>query len=125
MSNNLLFGQGSHIIPLPSFAWQKHVKESAHATSAHLTFMSEEHHLVRNFVVRELPRAGAPLSPESIAQSLRLPDDRVKVILDELEKHMTFLFRDERGAVAWAYPVTVDRTPHRARFSTGETVYAA
>ncbi len=45
---------------------------------------------------------------ESIAQSLHLPDEGVKVILDDLKKHKTFLFRDERGAVAWAYPVTVE-----------------
>jgi hypothetical protein len=38
---------------------------------------------------------------------------------------MTFLFRNEQGAVAWAYPVTVDRTPHYVTFSTGEQVYAA
>jgi hypothetical protein len=49
----------------------------------------------------------------------------VNAILDELEKHMTFLFRDEQGAVAWAYPVTVDRTPHHVTFDTGEQVYAA
>ncbi len=42
-----------------------------------------------------------------------------------LEKHMTFVFRNEQGAVTWAYPVTVDRTPHRVAFSTGERVYAA
>jgi hypothetical protein len=43
-------------------------------------FMVEEHHLVRNFVVRELPRVGAPLSPEVIARSLHLPGDRVEII---------------------------------------------
>jgi hypothetical protein len=38
---------------------------------------------------------------------------------------MTFLFRNEEGAVTWAYPVTVERTPHRVSLSTGEQVYAA
>jgi hypothetical protein len=87
--------------------------------------MSREHHLVRNFVVREMPIAGKPLSPVFIAQKLDLPFERTKIILDELEKHMTFLFRDEQGAVIWAYPVTVERTPHRLTFSTGEQLYAA
>ena len=72
-----------------------------------------------------MPRIGAPLPPELIAERLHLSVERVNVILDELEKHMTFLFRNEQGAVAWAYPVTVDRTPHRITFSTGEQVYAA
>ena len=87
--------------------------------------MSEEHHRVRDFVVRELPRVGAPLTPEFIAQQLGLSLVRVVALLDELEQNMTYLFRNEEGAVAWAYPVTVDRTPHRVTFSSGEQVYAA
>jgi hypothetical protein len=65
------------------------------------------------------------LSPESIAQAVNLPVDRVVAILDDLEKHMTFLFRNEEGAVTWAYPVTVDQTPHHVALSTGEMAYAA
>jgi hypothetical protein len=49
----------------------------------------------------------------------------VNDVLDELERRMTFLFRNQAGAVAWAYPVTVDVTPHHVTFSTGEQVYAA
>jgi hypothetical protein len=87
--------------------------------------MSEEHHLVRDFTVRELPRTGKPIPPERIAQALGLPPAHVVALLDELEKGMTFLFRNEEGAVTWAYPVTVDPTPHRVTFSSGEGVYAA
>ena len=90
-----------------------------------LDFMSVDHHRVRNFCVTELPRAGKPLTPEYIAQALGLPVERVVPMLDELERHMTFLFRNAEGAVTWAYPVTVDVTPHRVTFSTGEQVYAA
>jgi len=49
----------------------------------------------------------------------------VNTILEDLERHMTFLFRNDDGAVIWAYPVTVDRTPHHVKLSTGEQVYAA
>jgi hypothetical protein len=87
--------------------------------------MSEDHHRVRDFAVRELPRVGQPLSPAYIAQELDLPLARAIAILDELEKNMTFLFRCDGESVTWAYPVTVDRTPHRVRFSSGEQVYAA
>jgi hypothetical protein len=80
---------------------------------------------VRNFVVKELPYVGEPLSPEFVARALDLPVNRLDVILDELEKHMTFLFRNEHGAVAWAYPVTADTTPHHITFNTGEQLYAA
>ena len=86
--------------------------------------MSKDHHRIRDFVVLELPRASAPLPPEEIARALDLPLRRVQEILIELEEHLTFLFRNERGEVTWAYPVTVDETPHHARFSTGEEAYS-
>jgi hypothetical protein len=90
-----------------------------------LGFMSADHHRVRNFAVRELAYARGPLSPEFIADRLNLPVDRVNIILEDLEKHMTFLFRNEQGAVAWAYPVTTDTTPHHVTFNTGEQLHAA
>ncbi len=87
--------------------------------------MSEDHHRVRNFVVAELPRAGTALPPAVIAARLDLPLEQVAHILDDLEKHLVFLFRNPQGEVAWAYPVTVDPTPHRVTFSSGEKIYAA
>jgi hypothetical protein len=120
MDENVLLGVGRHLLPVPPFVWQR----QAHSP-AHLDFMSKDHHRVRNLVVLELPRAGGPLSPEFIGRALDLPPAQVVSILDDLERHMTFLFRDERGAVVWAYPVTVEPTPHHVTFSTGEQVYAA
>jgi hypothetical protein len=32
---------------------------------------------------------------------LNLPASKVNVILEELEKHLTFLFRDDQGEVTW------------------------
>ncbi len=87
--------------------------------------MKGEHHKVRDFVVRELPRLARPIPPETIAQSLDMDLQKVVSILNELEKNLTFLFRNEQGAVSWAYPVTVDKTPHRIKFSSGEQIYAA
>jgi hypothetical protein len=89
------------------------------------SFMTEEHRRVHHFVVRELPYAGEPLAPEFIAGKLGLPHDRVVFLLDDLEKHKTFLFRNAQGEVTWTYPVTVDKTPHHLTFSSGEQVYAA
>ena len=125
MSKRLLLGLGRMMLPIPRSIWQRQVAKGEQGGHSRLSFMTEEHHRVRDFAVIELPRAGVPLSPELIAERLHLSVERVNVILDELEKHMTFIFRNERGAVAWAYPVTVDRTPHRITFSTGEQVYAA
>lgn len=105
--------------------WEKTLSEIPKNTEAELAFMSSEHHLVRNFIVRELPKIKKPLSPEFISEKLRLPVELVKDILDEFEKNLTFLFRNKQGSVVWAYPVTLDKTPHYATFSTGENLYAA
>ena len=123
MNKRLLLGLGRTMLPIPRPIWQRDVDQRGrgHAPG----FMTEEHHRVRDFAVLELPRAGVPLPPELIAERLNLAVDRVNVILDELEKNLTFVVRNEQGAVTWAYPVTVDRTPHRVTFSTGEQVYAA
>jgi hypothetical protein len=125
MNKKLLLGIARHMLPIPRWVWQSQVSQEAKHSDANLDFMAPGHHLIRNFVVRELPRVGKPLPPDFIAQSLNMPIAQVNIILDELEKHMTFLFRNEQGAVAWAYPVTVDVTPHRLTFSTGELVYSA
>ncbi len=125
MNKRLLLGLSHAMLPIPRALWQKQVAQSEQAGLARLSFMTDDHHRVRDLTVMELPRAGKPLPPEWIAEQLHLDINRVKLILDELEKHMTFVFRNEQGAVTWAYPVTVDRTPHRVAFSTGERVYAA
>ncbi len=125
MNQSVLLGLGHHMLPIPRMVWQDQVGRGARHGRASLGFMTEDHHRVRDLVVRELPRIAAPLSPELIAGMLSLPMDRLQVILDELERHMTFLFRNREGAVAWAYPVTADPTPHRVTFSTGERIYAA
>jgi hypothetical protein len=125
MKNSLLMGLWRLTVSLPPQLWQKEVARQAKDARESLGFMSAEHHLVRDFVVREMPRIGEPISPALIAQELALPLDQVNTILDELEKNMTFLYRGDGESVTWAYPVTVDRTPHHVTFSTGEQVYAA
>lgn len=120
MVDRILLGLGRHMVPIPPMVWRRVVRPEAD-----LDFMSEAHHRIRNFVVLELPRAGKPLAPEFIAQELSLSLDQVVALLDELEKHMTFLYRNQQGEVVWAYPVTVEKTPHHVTFSTGEKVYSA
>jgi hypothetical protein len=101
------------------------VAKSAKANQAHVHTLSADHQRVRDFVVLELPISGTPLSPAAIAQETGLSLARVQEIVEDLERGMTFLFRNAQGEVAWAYPVTVEPTPHRITFETGEQVYAA
>ena len=87
--------------------------------------MTKAHHLIRYFVVRELPRIGKPIPPELISEELNMSLSKTIEILDELEKNLFFLVRNEQGDVTWAFPVTVDETPHRMTLSTGERINAA
>lgn len=98
MNNKLLLGFWRMMIPIPERVWQREASGDAKQTVARLGFMSEEHHLIRDFVVRELPIVGEPLAPEVIAQEVGLRRERVVALLDELERKMTFLFRNEEGA---------------------------
>jgi hypothetical protein len=125
MKNTLLLGIGRVAFGLPERLWQRQVAAQAKRAAKSLAFLSEDHHRVRDFAVRELPRLGKPLAPDLIARELDLPLDRTQTILDDLEKQMTFLYRTDGQSVTWAYPVTVEPTPHRVTFHSGEQSYAA
>jgi hypothetical protein len=125
MTNKVMMGFWRFMINVPSSIGKKKVLQAKEKFEKELGFMTAEHRLVHHFVVRELPYAGEPLAPAFVADKLGLALDRVNVILDDLEKHMTFLFRNSQGQVVWAYPVTVDITPHHLTFHTGEQLYAA
>ena len=125
MSETVLLGRGRQILEIPRTTWEEHLAQVPQHSQARLSFMSEAHHQVRYFVVRELASRGRPIEPETISQALHLPQAQVVTILDDLERELFFLARNQRGAVAWAYPVTVEPTPHRLSFSTGERLYGA
>jgi len=125
MSETILIGRGRQVTSIPRSQWEEHLSKVPQSMKTRLSFMTRQHHLVRYFVVRHLPRIGRPIPPELIAAKLRLPLPRVSEILAELEERLFFLVRDNRGNVSWAYPVTAERTPHRLTFSSGERVYAA
>lgn len=125
MQNHLLLGLGRCMLPIPAALWQRGVARDARRLGASLGFMSAEHHRVRNLAVKEIMATGRPLPAQAIAQRLGLTVTRTAAILDDLERRMTFLFRDAQGAVSWAYPVTADKTPHRVELDSGQQVLAA
>ncbi len=122
--DNILVGLSRFMIPIPRFVWKRQLPARERQLEASTAFMSPDHRAVRSYAVRELARAGRPLPAEAIALGVGLPLAQVTGILDDLQEHMTFLFRNEEGAVTWAYPVTVDATPHHVSLSTGESMYA-
>jgi hypothetical protein len=125
MSKTILIGRGRLLTSIPRSKWQEQLSRVPAAMKIRLSFMTRQHHLVRYFVVRSLPRVGRPIPPEMIAGKLTIPLPRVNAILSELEEKLFFLVRDEHGHVSWAYPVTADKTQHHLSIDTGERIYAA
>jgi hypothetical protein len=87
--------------------------------------MTDAHHQIRYFVVKEMVNTQKPIEPELISEELNMPLELVKPIVEELERNLFFLVRNDHGAVAWAFPVTVEVTPHNMVFSSGERLYGA
>ena len=125
MDEKVLLGRGRQILEIPQAKWKEHFTQPSDHRRERLSFMTEAHQRVRYFVVKELVNQQKPLEPEFISKILTMPPGQVSGILEELERKLFFLVRNEQGAVAWAYPVTVEPTPHRLNFSTGERLYAA
>ncbi len=125
MAGTILIGSGREIRREPDDALRKAMEAVPARMASRLGFMTPHHHMVRDFVVRELPRQRQPLSAADIAMVTGLDAPYVTQILGDLEKHLFFLVRDAQGRVEWAFPVTTARTPHRLTFSTGERISGA
>ena len=126
MNEFILVGRGEQILKVDAENWHRHLEQSRYTPSAHHSFMTPDHHRVRNFAVSELPRtSGKPLNAQTISTYLHIPLTRVFSILDELQQHLVFVVQNAFREVCWAYPVTIEQTPHRLSFSTGERLFAA
>ena len=99
MNKSLLLGIGRLFLRVPRPIWQQEVARGARSAEKSLAFMTENHHKVRDFAVREMPRIAEPITPETIAQNLSIELEQVISILDELEKKLTFLYLNAEGAV--------------------------
>ena len=125
MRETLSLGRGNRMVSVPKSVMDEHLAQAPEHGRERLRFMTADHHAVRYYVVQELARSAEPLRPETISHNLGTPLDQVISILDDLEKNLVFLVRNEEGAVNWAFPVTVEPTPHKVSFSSGERLYAA
>jgi len=125
MSGTILVGSGREIRRVPDDAFVQSVQGLPARMKSRLAFMTSEHHVVRDFVVREMPRQGSPMTPAGIASVTGLDAQKVSAILPDLERNLFFLVRDADGNVSWAFPVTTAVTAHRLGFSTGEKIFGA
>ena len=125
MSGTVLTADGHTVSSIPRDSWEADLRGAPDAISKRLAFMTAEHHRVRRFAVTELPRRAKALTIDEIAAALTMRSDRVAQIVDDLERALFFVVRTDGAAVTWAFPVTVEETPHRLTFSTGERCFAA
>ncbi len=125
MEEKILLGRDRQIVEISQAMWKQYLTQVPQHSQARLNFMTGAHHQIRYFVVKELVNTQKPIEPEFISEKFKFPLEQVKFILEELERKLFFLVRNEQGAVAWGYPVTVETTPHRLIFSSGERLYGA
>jgi hypothetical protein len=125
MADTILIGRGDSIEGVRLRDWERELSSAPEHIARRLEFMSPDHHLVRNFVVRELPRMGRPVLLSEISDALHLSRNRTTSIVEDLEKNLFFLVRGDGAEVSWAFPVTADETGHHLVFSTGERLDAA
>ena len=125
MDKKILFGREQKLIEFPEATWKQHLTQIPEHSQSRLNFMTDPHHQIRYFVVKEMANRQKPIEPELISEELNLPLEQVNIILRELQEKLFFLVRNEQGAVVWAYPVTVEPTPHKLNFASGERLYGA
>lgn len=125
-ANTLLVGSREIIDRVADTGFKAALAKLPEHFAARLAFMTPEHHMVRNFAVREmLYESERPIKVDRLAATVGLPLPKVQAIVEELERHLFFLVRNEAGEISWAFPVTTDPTAHRLKFSTGERAHGA
>ena len=125
MQEKILVGRDKEILEIPLATWKQGLAHIPQHSQSRLSFMTDAHHQIRYFVVKEMVSTRKPIEPEYISEQLNMLLEMVKSILEELERNLFFLVRNDQGAVAWAYPVTVEVTPHKLVFSSGTHLYGA
>jgi hypothetical protein len=121
----ILIGRDQEILKNPQATWKQHLAHIPQHSQSRLGFMTSAHHQIRYFVVKEMVNTQKPIEPAYISAGLKMPLELVEQILEELERNLFFLVRNDQGAVTWAFPVTVEVTPHKLVFHSGERLYGA
>jgi hypothetical protein len=124
VTERILLGVGRRMVPVPEWLFRPMVQRDARRLAKRPPLEPDERR-VQHFAVREIPRRRVAIAPEVFAAELDLPLERVGLILDKLERHMTYLCRRGGEDVVWAYPVTAEKTPHQVRMDGGEAFSAA
>ena len=125
-NDTILVGGGKGFETVPDAEWKAHLAHLPARFAKRLEFMTRSHRAIRELAVRELPRENErTLKADRVAATLGLPLPQVVNILDDLERNLFFLVRDSHGDIAWAFPVSAERTPHQLKFDSREWTYGA
>jgi hypothetical protein len=125
VDNSLLVRLGRVGVRVPGALFQRIIAGQARRSGRGLGWMTPQHHRVHDFAVTEIVRTGAALSPAQLAAGTGLAAAAAAALVADLERGKTFVYRSDGTNVDWAYPATAAETPHRVRFASGETLYAA
>jgi hypothetical protein len=90
MSETILVGSGPEMRRVPDDAFLQSIKGLPARMTSRLAFMTSDHHLVCDFVVREMPRQRSPISPLGIANVTGLDLRKVSVILSDPGAKLVF-----------------------------------
>lgn len=123
----VLLGFKRHMVPVPRWLFRRAVTRETRRTRRAIggATLDDEERRIHHFVVRELPRLARAMPPEFVSERLGIEVGRVAEIFDALERRLVYVFRPGGRDVEWAYPITVEATPHHLAFSSGERLYAA
>ena len=88
----ILLGVGRRMVPVPEWLLATMARRDAKKL-AKVSKLEPDERRVQHFAVREIPRRRVAIAPAVLAAELDLPLNEVRLILDELERRMTFLCR--------------------------------
>jgi hypothetical protein len=87
MEEKVLLGRGQEILEIPLATWKQELVHVSQHIQTRLSFMTNAHHQVRYFVVKEMVNAQKPIKPEFISENMNMPLELVRPILEELERN--------------------------------------
>jgi hypothetical protein len=93
----ILLGREQEMLEIPQATWKQHLTQVPQLGQSRLNFMTDTHHQIRYFVVKEMANLQKPIEPEFISEQLRLPLEQVRPILEELERKLFFLVKTRCG----------------------------
>jgi len=125
LKHKLYVGFRGFMMRIPTRLAAKGSKKGEKGAKANADRLSKEERSVHHFIVMKMAVVKDPITAEVIANELRLPNDRVREIINKLESLKTFIYRGDGKGINWAYPLSLENTGFRMTASSGEQFFAA